>query len=126
MPKKKIDTRSHIQLAHDSLFNFGWNGATAKRKDATKILAPLSNEELETLFKQFADDYAANAGNVESELDDDTTLAGYCGDGDAVCAIENMTDALRCRWAISDEYDRRILAAKKSATKPAKKLRLVA
>jgi len=129
-PKKKTE-QTAMERAHDGLIFFSpFVGVTANHKEAVKILAHLSNDELITLFNNFGDEYAAriDSGCIGSELvpynREDENEAYFDTDEDTNMAIEDVLGCLNARQSIAGVHAHRMELAAKKAVKSAR-LKLV-
>jgi hypothetical protein len=114
-----------VETAFEHMLNWSVYGCTINGSEAKKLLKPLSHEELAQLHGKFGAHYNAWAPNVADELE--VTEIGTDGliiedDEDAVCAIEEMHDAIKARSLISYVVYAREAQDKKTRTiKPRRK-----
>jgi hypothetical protein len=119
--KIKIDK---VEKAFQDLLSWSPQGVTATTKEATKLLAPLSDADLVVLHAHFGEHYTHWHQYAEPNLDGEPEDGELPNDdnGDAVMAVEEMHDAIKARWLISYVHSTRLAKAPRAKNS---KLRVV-
>jgi hypothetical protein len=119
--KIKVDK---VDKAFQDLLSWSPQGVTATIKEATKLLAPLSDADLVVLHAHFGEHYTHWHQYAEPDLDSEPEgdELPNDGNGDTVMAVEEMHDAIKARWLISYVHSTRLAKAAKAKNS---KLRVV-